>query len=96
MAKVMAEYTKLFIDKKKSNNNSTTEESQSYDINPADRDNNESEENISITDVFSQYSLTDDQNKLVNEIEKFLNNEESDVFLLKGYAGTGKTFITKV
>ena len=95
MAKVMAEYTKLFIDEKKANNNSTTEESQSYDINPADRDNNESEENISITDVFSQYSLTDDQNKLVNEIEKFLNNEESDVFLLKGYAGTGKTFITK-
>lgn len=99
MAKVMAEYTKLFIDKKKSNDNSTTEESQresqSYDINPADRDKNEREDPFSITDVFSQYSLTDDQNKLVNEIGKFLNNEESDVFLLKGYAGTGKTFITK-
>ena len=50
---------------------------------------------ISIHDAFSQYSLSDGQTELVNRLDNFLSNKEHSVFLLKGYAGTGKTFITK-
>jgi ATP-dependent exoDNAse (exonuclease V) alpha subunit len=32
---------------------------------------------------------------LVDKLDSFLSNKEESVFLLKGYAGTGKTFITK-
>jgi tRNA A37 threonylcarbamoyladenosine biosynthesis protein TsaE len=51
--------------------------------------------NISIHDTFSEYSLTSGQTELVNHLDKFLTSKDSNVFLLKGYAGTGKTFITK-
>ncbi len=44
---------------------------------------------------FNQYNLTNDQATLVKELNIFLNSSESNCFLLKGYAGTGKTFITK-
>lgn len=40
------------------------------------------------------YNLTNDQTELVLELEKFLNSSKP-VFLLKGYAGTGKTFMMK-
>ncbi len=50
---------------------------------------------IRMIDVFSEYQLTDGQAKLVSELEEFLSNRDSDAFILKGYAGTGKTFITK-
>ena len=50
---------------------------------------------ISIHDAFAGYSLTDGQAELVNSLENFLDGRTESVFLLKGYAGTGKTFITK-
>lgn len=50
---------------------------------------------ISIYDVFAGYDLTDGQAKLVSQLERFLDGRIESVFLLKGYAGTGKTFITK-
>lgn len=50
---------------------------------------------ISIHDAFAEYDLTDGQAELVNRLERFLDGRTECVFLLKGYAGTGKTFITK-
>lgn len=50
---------------------------------------------VSIHDAFAGYTLTDGQNELVASLESFLESREESVFLLKGYAGTGKTFITK-
>ncbi|MDB4806900.1 AAA family ATPase, partial [Pseudomonadales bacterium] len=50
---------------------------------------------IGIDDVFAEYQLTDGQSELVNRLDTFLSSRQDNVFLLKGYAGTGKTFITK-
>lgn len=50
---------------------------------------------MSIDDAFAEYQLTDGQQKLVACLDDFLTNDRDSVFLLKGYAGTGKTFITK-
>jgi hypothetical protein len=50
---------------------------------------------ITIHDIFAEYTLTDGQAELVRRLEQFLSNKTESVFLLKGYAGTGKTFITK-
>lgn len=50
---------------------------------------------ISIHDAFAGYALTDGQAELVNRLEGFLDGKTESVFLLKGYAGTGKTFVTK-
>lgn len=50
---------------------------------------------LSIHDAFAGYSLTDSQEELVKSLERFLDSRTESVFLLKGYAGTGKTFITK-
>lgn len=50
---------------------------------------------ISIHDAFAGYALTDGQAELVNRLERFLDGRTESVFLLKGYAGTGKTFVTK-
>lgn len=50
---------------------------------------------ISIHDSFAGYALTDGQAELINLLERFLDGKTESVFLLKGYAGTGKTFITK-
>ncbi len=50
---------------------------------------------INIHDAFAGYTLTNGQAELVNQIERFLGSKTESVFLLKGYAGTGKTFITK-
>lgn len=50
---------------------------------------------ISIYDVFAGYDLTDGQAELVSQLERFLDSRTESIFLLKGYAGTGKTFITK-
>lgn len=44
---------------------------------------------------FKKYDLTNDQATLVQKLDKFLHSNDSNCFLLKGYAGTGKTFITK-
>lgn len=50
---------------------------------------------IKLHDAFSEYHLTDGQRFLIDRLESFLSSREESVFLLKGYAGTGKTFITK-
>jgi hypothetical protein len=50
---------------------------------------------VSIQDAFAAYALTGGQAELVNCIERFLDGSSESVFLLRGYAGTGKTFITK-
>jgi hypothetical protein len=50
---------------------------------------------ISMADVFAEYELTDGQADLVKQLDGFLSGRDASVFLLKGYAGTGKTFITK-
>lgn len=50
---------------------------------------------LQIEDAFSEYSLTDGQKQLVSQLGEFLSSNKESVFLLKGYAGTGKTFITK-
>lgn len=50
---------------------------------------------VNIQDVFAGYELTADQEVLVDRLGKFLSAGEENIFLLKGYAGTGKTFITK-
>jgi len=52
-------------------------------------------QHLSIHDAFAGYTLTSGQAELVNQIERFLGSKTESVFLLKGYAGTGKTFITK-
>ena len=50
---------------------------------------------FSVEDAFAAYSLNDGQSELVKKLSKFLSGNSESVFLLKGYAGTGKTFITK-
>lgn len=45
--------------------------------------------------AFQKYKLTTDQLQLVDLLDVFLNSDDADIFLLKGYAGTGKTFIIK-
>jgi AAA domain/UvrD-like helicase C-terminal domain len=49
---------------------------------------------MTLRENFSKYTLTTEQSSLIDELEKFLSNETS-CFLLKGYAGTGKTFLMK-
>lgn len=49
---------------------------------------------MSLKESFKNFVLTNGQNKLIEELEVFLS-DESSCFLLKGYAGTGKTFMMK-
>lgn len=46
-------------------------------------------------DAFAEYELSPGQKELVQKLDIFLKGKDHNVFLLKGYAGTGKTFITK-
>ena len=46
-------------------------------------------------DEFLSYDLTPSQKKLVAQLESFLKNDSEHVFILKGYAGTGKELILK-
>ena len=48
-----------------------------------------------LIDEFKGYDLTTEQQELVAQLEDFINNDSEHVFLMKGYAGTGKTFILK-
>lgn len=52
---------------------------------------------INLSLFFQKYNLTNSQSELVSKLEAFIDapNSSQNVFLLKGYAGTGKTFITK-
>lgn len=49
---------------------------------------------MSIFDIFKTYNLTTSQEELLNQLDDFFQNDEY-CFLLKGYAGTGKTFMMK-
>jgi len=50
---------------------------------------------LKIEDSFTEYILTDGQAELVRLLGDFLLSNSENSFLLRGYAGTGKTFITK-
>lgn len=52
------------------------------------------QEKITLKEAFSEYTLTSGQESLIEELHKFLS-DNSTCFLLKGYAGTGKTFMMK-
>ena len=45
--------------------------------------------------AFSSFKLTNSQSEVIEKLEAFLQSPEHFVFLLKGYAGTGKTFLMK-
>jgi hypothetical protein len=49
---------------------------------------------MSLKDSFKNYVLTKSQETLIEKLEVFLS-DDSSCFLLKGYAGTGKTFMMK-
>jgi len=49
---------------------------------------------MTLKETFSKYALTSGQNELLDELDKFLS-DKSTCFLLKGYAGTGRTFMMK-
>ena len=49
---------------------------------------------MTLKESFIPYELTPGQNSLITELENFLASN-SACFLLKGYAGTGKTFMMK-
>ncbi len=51
--------------------------------------------NVDIFDSYKGVKLTNDQRDTVTKLNIFLTDDEQDVFVLNGYAGTGKTFITK-
>ncbi len=40
---------------------------------------------------FQHINLTNDQRKALEQINAFLESDDKDIFMLKGYAGTGKT-----
>lgn len=50
---------------------------------------------LNIEDAFAEYSLNDGQAELVKQLGNFLSGKTESAFLIRGYAGTGKTFITK-
>ncbi|ENI4126656.1 AAA family ATPase [Vibrio fluvialis] len=87
LAKLRGEFDALKLDSFKS---SATQASQSIDF-----EQDVTKKNISLYDSFAEYSLTAGQAELVDQLDKFLSNKEKSVFQLRGYAGTGKTFITK-
>ncbi|MBK8154456.1 MAG: AAA family ATPase [Saprospiraceae bacterium] len=49
---------------------------------------------LTIFETFEGYSLTNGQQELLKNLNEFLEDRTS-CFLLKGYAGTGKTFMMK-
>ncbi len=49
---------------------------------------------MTLKEIFASYSLTSGQSSLIDELELFLT-DNSTCFLLKGYAGTGKSFMMK-
>ncbi|PTP50631.1 ATP-dependent DNA helicase [Vibrio splendidus] len=50
---------------------------------------------MSLLPYFENTTLTPSQEELVLELDLFLNDDCHSTFLLKGFAGTGKTFITQ-
>lgn len=49
---------------------------------------------ITLHEAFTE-TLSDDQSACLDHLQAFLADQEQRIFLLKGYAGTGKTFLTK-
>ncbi len=49
-----------------------------------------------LENLFPDVTFTDSQKELCRKLVDFLNDESNDVFILCGYAGTGKTFLTLV
>lgn len=99
LAKLMAVNSRQFIDKNISKKADSSKDAiscipKNNIINLSEKESGDAEQ-ISIEEVFEQYSLTEGQHKLIKELDLFLKRSESNIFLLKGYAGTGKTFITK-
>ena len=86
---VLNAYTQHFLDKQ---NKEPSYESTA--IQSSDLENNE-DKKLTISDVFKQYNLTADQSEMINKLQVFLETKGKNIFLLKGYAGTGKTFLTK-
>jgi hypothetical protein len=60
-----------------------------------DLEEEETKKRVTLEDIYAEYSLTDSQKLLVEKLNDFLKSKNQNVFLLRGYAGTGKTFITK-
>ena len=56
---------------------------------------NKEKMDVQIQDLFSSDNLTDDQEELIKRLDEFLKDDSKNVFVLKGKAGTGKTFITR-
>ena len=50
-------------------------------------------QNLKLQDYYNDYQLTQGQQQLVDKLAKFLADRTQNVFLLRGYAGTGKTFL---
>lgn len=50
---------------------------------------------MDIFNHFNDVELTNGQKALVADLEGFFKQDDKKVFILKGYAGVGKTFITK-
>lgn len=50
---------------------------------------------VSIMDHFEGVELTKGQRTAIDGLEEFVKSDDIDNFILHGYAGTGKTFITK-
>lgn len=48
-----------------------------------------------LADAFTNVELTDGQRALIPKLQSFLLSKNIGIFLLKGYAGTGKTFMMK-
>ena len=40
------------------------------------------------------FEFSDDQINVIKELNNFFNNDDEHIFILSGYAGTGKTFLT--
>lgn len=49
---------------------------------------------MNLITYFQKYRLTNDQDRLVEKLDSFLM-DKNQYFILKGYAGTGKTFLMK-
>ena len=49
---------------------------------------------MNLITYFQKYNLTNDQEKLVDKLNSFIL-DDNQYFILKGYAGTGKTFLMK-
>jgi len=70
--------------------NASEDAANSFDLNM-----DETRRRVKMGDFFSDFELTNGQQKAINMINVFLASESSAGFVLHGYAGTGKTFITK-